>query len=172
MSKFNGIRKLLGITQEQLAILLGISRSTLSLYELGKRNLPIEAKIKLTQLLAQSQSLDLMKDKSNSHLTKDKSQLIQKLIQKNQIEINQLQKKLVLFQKKKIKNEARNKLFEYLNEVQNPDIKKEIYLFKSFKNETTTKTSTKILISIFELEIKLELLFKEQKALKTILQRF
>ena len=172
MSKTKNIRTHLGITQQQLAMLLGVSRSTLSLYELGKRNLPIEAKIKLTQLLEQSQSRDLINKVSFDHLSKDKKLMIEKFIQNNQIGLYQLQKKLVLLQKKKIKNEAHLNLINHLKEVQNSDIKNEKYLFMPFQNEINAKASTKILLSIFKLEIKIKLLLKEQEVLKAILQRY
>lgn len=44
------IRNQLGITQEQMAEILGISLSLLSMYELGKRDLPTHALVKLATL--------------------------------------------------------------------------------------------------------------------------
>ncbi len=44
------IRKKLGLTQHELAGLLQVSRSTINLYELGKRSLPVAAMIRLGQL--------------------------------------------------------------------------------------------------------------------------
>ena len=43
-------RDFLGITQEQMAVILGISKSLLSMYELGKRDLPTHALVKLAAL--------------------------------------------------------------------------------------------------------------------------
>ncbi len=44
------IRKKLGLTQHELAGLLQVSRSTINLYELGRRSLPVAAMIRLGQL--------------------------------------------------------------------------------------------------------------------------
>jgi len=43
MRTHNEIRKALGMTQQSMALLLGVSRSHLAYYELGKRNLPSHA---------------------------------------------------------------------------------------------------------------------------------
>jgi transcriptional regulator with XRE-family HTH domain len=57
MKTKNVIREKLGITQEDLAVLLGISRSYLALFELGKRSLPVEAKQKLAALINKSNQI-------------------------------------------------------------------------------------------------------------------
>jgi transcriptional regulator with XRE-family HTH domain len=51
MNHKTSIREILGITQEKLAILIGVSRSQLSLYEIGKRSLPRNATINLAEIL-------------------------------------------------------------------------------------------------------------------------
>lgn len=51
MQKGVNIREQLGVTQEELALLLKVTRSQLSMYELGKRDLPIAAKKQLAELL-------------------------------------------------------------------------------------------------------------------------
>jgi transcriptional regulator with XRE-family HTH domain len=50
MKKNSSLRSLLGITQEEAAQLLQITRSQLSLYELGKREIPTKAMVKLAEL--------------------------------------------------------------------------------------------------------------------------
>jgi transcriptional regulator with XRE-family HTH domain len=55
MNKKEKIRAILGITQEKLAIELKITRSQLSMYELGKRDLPAVAKLKLAEMTAEVQ---------------------------------------------------------------------------------------------------------------------
>lgn len=54
MKTKNVLREKLGITQEDLAVLLGDSRSYLALFELGKRSLPEESKQKLAALINKS----------------------------------------------------------------------------------------------------------------------
>ena len=50
MKGSTAIRKQLGLTQHELAGLLQVSRSSINLYELGKRSLPVAAMIRLSQL--------------------------------------------------------------------------------------------------------------------------
>lgn len=44
-------KKLLGITQEEIAIILDTTRSQWSMYEIGKRNLPLSAALEFTKML-------------------------------------------------------------------------------------------------------------------------
>ena len=52
MKKNDGMSKLLGLTQQQLAVLLGTTRSRVSLFELGLRPLPAAANQRLRGLLS------------------------------------------------------------------------------------------------------------------------
>ncbi len=52
MKKEHPIRTLLGITQEEIAMLLGVSRGQWSMFEIGKRDLPLPAKQLLAEMLA------------------------------------------------------------------------------------------------------------------------
>lgn len=51
MKKKQALKSILGIPQEELATLLGISRGHLSMYESGKRDLPLPALLELTHML-------------------------------------------------------------------------------------------------------------------------
>lgn len=48
----NNIKTLLGIKQKDIALLLQVTRSQWSMYEIGKRDLPVAAKLKLANMLA------------------------------------------------------------------------------------------------------------------------
>jgi len=61
MAKKQFIREQLGLSQQQLADYLGISRALLSLVEANQRSLPTNASIKETQLIQAIQ-------KANVHL--------------------------------------------------------------------------------------------------------
>ncbi len=56
MKKDYAISTYLGMTQQELAMLLGVSRSQFSMFELGKRDLPLPAKQLLGELLTYIQS--------------------------------------------------------------------------------------------------------------------
>lgn len=56
MIKANNFREALGLTQEETAMVLRISMSQLSMFEIGQRDLPIEAKLKLVSMYNYVQS--------------------------------------------------------------------------------------------------------------------
>ncbi|MEO7584690.1 MAG: helix-turn-helix domain-containing protein [Ferruginibacter sp.] len=51
MNASKEIRQKFGLSQEQMAQYLSVSRSLLSLHEIGKRDLPTAAMVKLSELL-------------------------------------------------------------------------------------------------------------------------
>lgn len=59
MKKDYTISTYLGMTQQELAMLLGVSRSQFSMFELGKRDLPLAAKQLLGELLNYIQSYEV-----------------------------------------------------------------------------------------------------------------
>jgi transcriptional regulator with XRE-family HTH domain len=50
METKDSIRKVLGVTQEEVAMLLRVTKSQLAMYETGQRDLPIKAKLKLVAM--------------------------------------------------------------------------------------------------------------------------
>ena len=55
MKNATSIKNLLGFTQEEMSILLGVSRGQWSMYESGKRDLPLPAKEQLASMLSHVQ---------------------------------------------------------------------------------------------------------------------
>lgn len=91
------ISSLLGISQENLALLLGVSRSQISMYELGKRNLSLPAMEKLIQLLS------YVKENTIEEKTKPleiDATFLQQLSQKNNYQLLITEKKIIAIQKK------------------------------------------------------------------------
>ena len=58
MEKDKKIRELLGMKQDDMAMLLKVTRSQWSMYEIGKRDLPLAAELKLGEMLAFVQQSD------------------------------------------------------------------------------------------------------------------
>lgn len=117
MKEKSTLKSLLGIEQEEIAIILGITRSQFSMYASGKRKLPLHAKEELTKILLYLKENDL-KNKETQNLIKGEEEKIQKQLEK-QIQLNQY-KVLVLNKKikkvEKLRNEslAALQLAEYL----------------------------------------------------------
>lgn len=73
MKKIEKIRDQFGLTQNDLALLLRVTRSQLSMYELGKRDLPIAAKEQLAQMLGYLQK-NPFRVKPNKALLKEQEE--------------------------------------------------------------------------------------------------
>ncbi|MGH2664759.1 helix-turn-helix domain-containing protein [Flavobacterium sp.] len=56
MKSTTTIKSILGLSQIEMALLLGVSKSQWSMYEIGQRDLPLTAKKKLTALLSHLQN--------------------------------------------------------------------------------------------------------------------
>jgi len=130
----NVLREKLGITQEDLAVLLGISRSHLALFELGKRSLPAEAKQKLAALINKSNQNQNFKKTENFALEPtQKIKVLEELLQNNQRKQYILEKKLKSLKKKLNKEETSQELIQFINEDDE--------LFKNLKIFSKRKTS-------------------------------
>lgn len=100
------IRAQLGITQEEAAELLGVSRGQLSMYELGKRDLPTHALVKLATLTNHvSDAMNKRKDAGVDIKTQQKvsNSIIEEILAKHELKKRQLERKL----KKIIRNEQK-----------------------------------------------------------------
>lgn len=87
MEKDKKIREFLGLKQEDMAILLRVTRTQWSMYEIGKRDLPLVAKQKLGEMLAFIQEhtnatvnnfVDLKSEKTKTKKVFDNLKLINK----------------------------------------------------------------------------------------------
>lgn len=90
-------RKQLGITQEQMAEILGISMSLLSMYELGQRDLPTHALVKLATLSNHvSDAMNKRKDAGTDKkmLQKASVTIIEELLAKHELKKKLLERKL------------------------------------------------------------------------------
>ncbi|URC11741.1 hypothetical protein [Flavobacterium sp. B183] len=72
MDKEKQIGELLGIKQEDIAMLLQIVRSKWSMYVSGKRDLPVAAKLKLSEMLAFVKQLDGQDQHNFEHIETQK----------------------------------------------------------------------------------------------------
>ncbi|MBC8883727.1 helix-turn-helix domain-containing protein [Flavobacterium piscinae] len=162
MKKQLTIREQLGLKQEELAQLLQVTRSQLSLYEIGKRKLPTHATEKLANLLslAQNETTDFELEAKNEQINQS---FLQRLLVKNQHQQLLVEKKLVAMQKKEYATKASNKIVNHLKEQ--AKTKKEIKLIESL---TLKKQDEKNAEGLVQLQIKIEVLAFEEKLLKNV----
>jgi transcriptional regulator with XRE-family HTH domain len=169
MNHRTSIREKIGITQEKLAILLGVSRSQLSLYEIGKRSLPRNATIKLAELLklvnekTEQENNDL---KNNDLKNNEKKKIVEKLLENNQIKQYILDKNKNTLEKKINKQIASQNLGKILKQEAEQN-KNNIEIHQIIYNRNLSQTNLKE--KFYEFEIKKELLQKEEQFLKNIL---
>ncbi|NHN26362.1 helix-turn-helix transcriptional regulator [Flavobacterium jejuense] len=96
MKKDTTFKSLL-LSQEEIALLLGIKRSQYAMYEIGKRDLPTAALLKLSKLTNYADTLSqLTKREFPYHKTQQakKQELLLKQIENNNIEQLLLEKKI------------------------------------------------------------------------------
>lgn len=112
MKKIHPIRESLGLTQEQAAVMLGVTRSHWSMYELGKRDLPLPAKERLAEILQFLQTLE-NKQKRTPQLKPDAAQLARQ-IRENEYQRLILEKKLAAAEEKHAAQVRLSLLTEFL----------------------------------------------------------
>ena len=84
MKKENTIRTILGVTQQELAMLLGVSRSQCAMFELGKRDLPLPAKQLLAEMLSYIQSPEVTAKSIQFALPQATPQQLERFLRENQ----------------------------------------------------------------------------------------
>lgn len=90
-------KKILGLTQEEIAILLGISRGQWSMYDCGKRELPLAAALEFTKMMEYIRD-NSSKNSEKKEFIKEQKVLVQdmlkKEIKKNEYKIDRLNQKI------------------------------------------------------------------------------
>lgn len=172
MKSNNNFRALLGIKQEDLALLLNVTRSQLAMYELGKRDLPVAAKLQLAEML---QHVQESKAQRVQHLPLEKKQADEKkrvvagLLQINQHHQLILEKKIKALEKKQEASLAKMSLAGYLGQhyLKN-DI--EHHLLKSIGAKAQKDLEEKGWALLLQYQIKKEVLKAEAKFLENYFQ--
>ncbi len=172
MKSNNNFRALLGIKQEDLALLLKVTRSQLSMYELGKRDLPVVAKLQLAEML---QHVQESKTQRVRRLPLEKKQVDEKkrvvagLLQINQHHQHTLDKKIKALEKKQETSVAKMSLAGYLEQHY---LKKDIehHLLKSIGAKAQKDLEEKGWALLLQYQIKKEVLEAEAKFLENYFQ--
>lgn len=164
MKKQLTIREQLGLKQEELALLLQVTRSQLSLYEIGKRKLPTHATEKLATLLSFAKSESETENLEAKNEPTERG-LLHRLLVKNQHQQQLVEMKLLAMQKKENAAKASNKIVSRLKEQAKS--KKEIKLYESLVYKKQNEKNAEGLV---QLQIKKEVLVFEENLLKKRLE--
>lgn len=164
MKNKNNFRTSLGFNQEELALLLQVSRSQLSLYELSKRSLPTHALEKLAILLKQAQ-----KESTKTVIKKtsaiNEQKFLQSLQLKNKHQQLIVERKIIAFEKKQKALESSKKIISYLMHDNAKTTKSELEVLKSIAAKTEKKEQQNSSVKLLELQLKKEILAYEEKLL-------
>lgn len=159
MKQINAIREQLGLTQQEIAMVLGVTRSQWSLYELGKRDLPLAATQLLAEMLPHMHKAETLSKKPNQ-LSPEKSQKeLTRLILKNKHQIALISKTIRSVEKKQIKNYRASLLADFLKVRED---KKEMAGFIKGK---ASKSLEKAGVDLFRNKLKLQLLQLQKQLL-------
>jgi transcriptional regulator with XRE-family HTH domain len=118
MNEKNTLKSLLGIAQEEIAIILGITRSHCAMYETKKRSLPLHAKMELVKILQYTEKKEF-KNKAIQHFINEEVLRMQKVFEKeiqlNAYKIHVLEKKIKKAERLRNESLAALRLSEYLD---------------------------------------------------------
>ncbi len=171
MRKGKSICKQLGIKQEELAILLNISKGQLAMYETGKRELPTAALLLLAPML-QFLKEERLKSGSAEVLkfqTAQKKKVLAQLLKENQYKQKLLERKLEIAVNKYQANKTAMELMRYIDNEATKKGDSLNDLVKVIERRATTELEQNSWEVVVKLQIQKEVLLAEEKMLLKML---
>jgi transcriptional regulator with XRE-family HTH domain len=167
MRKGKQICKELGLKQEELAVLLNISKGQLAMYETGKRELPTAAMVVLATMLqvVQEESLKSGSAKVLKFQTAQKKKVLAQLLKDNQYKQKLLEKKLEIAEKKFQSNKTAMELMRYIDNEATKKGDSLNDLVKVIERRATTELEQNSWEVVVKLQIQKEVLLAEEKML-------
>ena len=174
MKKTNTISTLLGFTQEDMAMLLGVSRGQWSMYESGKRDIPLQAKLLLAEMLQFMQTPSATISSKLPHVAHQeakKKEQLERMLKENEYQQLLVAKKLAALEKKYTAAVSVLQLMDHLAMLS--DHKKAfdqglLHRVAAKSASTLTKSG---LPSLIKLQIKQELLEQEKLVIARVLRK-
>lgn len=167
--KKNSIRDIIGFTQEELAMLLGVTRSKLAKFELGEGVLPKTAKLLLAELL------DHMKESEREEtlLANDMVQTIvneaqlDKLLKENEYQLEKTSRKIKTIQRKQSAKFKALLLLDYLYNLPEEMSEEQLGVIKFISNHTEKSLKINSQLLLYRLQIKQQTLVYERTLLES-----
>lgn len=174
MQKRTTIREQLGVTQEELALLLKVTRSQLAMYELGKRDLPVVAKKQLSELLLyvmeQSATTKVAKRLKKEETLLKKS-IVEELLHTNILQQLKVDRALEQLEKKLKEGQASLNLIAFLEKKTAKKEQQTDLVLESIKTKSLKVVDQSNLAVVTKLQIQQEVLEAEKKVLERFLQK-
>jgi ATP-dependent Clp protease ATP-binding subunit ClpA len=173
MKKEITITKLLGATQLEMSILLGINASQWSMYESDDRDLPNDALSLMNEMLKHVQNKNdkqLKMQELSTQQQDKKRETLDKLLKENDYQQQTIERKIRKIKKKQAFVVARFQLLDFLNNHTN---KKEEHpeLLQRMKDKAEEKAEQFDESVLIAYELKQTLLKEEEKLLKSYLEK-
>lgn len=169
MKRGSNPRVLLGLTQDEMAMLLNVSRSHWSMYELGKRELPTSALLILADIMAYTETVAGKTAPKTEHVVRQEETLVEaltKLLKENLYQQEHVARKLAALEQKQEAQLKTQLLVDYLK-AKKPNHKGlESGLLNLINAKATNGVTPKDLLQMTRWQIKLILLQEEKKLLQ------
>lgn len=164
----------LGITQRDLAPLLGVSRSLVSLFELGKRDLPLHAKLILNDLLLHVNTNKQMgkgQQAVQQRQLDGQCQALEEMIYENGYQLKLLKYQLPKAQQKLAAHQRLLQLTDFVGSRKATASKGQQIGYELLSLKTVGHAADRKAIEAMQQEIKLELLELEKLLLESKLRK-
>jgi hypothetical protein len=168
------ISELLGASQMEISILLKINRSQWSMYESGKRDLPVDAKLKMSEMLKHVQNKNDKQLKTQELSTQQEAQkkeTLEKLLKENDFQQQTIERTIKKIEKNQAFVVARFQLLDYLNNHTNLKEEKP-NLLPIMEAKAEDKAAQNDMAILITHQIKQEVLKFEAELLKNALEGF
>ena len=167
MQKTQTVSKLLGLKQEELAMLLKVSKGQLAMYETGKRELPVSALLSLVPMFQflkeerlKSCSAEILKSQAEQQ-----KKVLEHLLRENKYFQTEVSKKLEMAERKYQENLLAIQLMRFLEDEANKKGDSPNGLVKLIEARAATELKKNNWEVVAKLQIQKEVLLAEEKML-------
>lgn len=169
MKNQTAISALLGITQHEMATLLGISRSQWSMYELGRGSLPKAATVLLSELLDYAKASEVAGRNTDPDASKLMQAPLEQLLRDNEYQRALTAKKITAAANKDATQKRALPLLQLLSS-QPSQPKAAKMLLSLLRAKTSSQAAAKAEAELFRLQVKQQLLDLEEKLVRERLE--
>lgn len=155
MKKDEVLKKIIGFSQEEMALLLKIPKSQWSMFKSGKRSLPVEALKQFGAMLEYHKS-DKPMVSTLEDFKKDEHQKAQLLLKREQlrlqVKVHKMEKKIAALEKQRAESFSALETLAFLETGSKPDLQ----LLKTIRSRVLATLKRNSLPGLHDLEIKKE----------------